>query len=110
MIGLLHNRFEEKYLKNNRKSLTVYRVNMAIPVPMYNNMVFYCFLSHSGWYIVWVAFLSRFKLMRELLSRGDNEGQSKQNDQTTVADSNQRKSKTRTRRRRVAEEEENYED
>ncbi|XP_038070423.1 small integral membrane protein 13-like [Patiria miniata] len=26
-----------------------------------------------GWYIVWVAFLSRFKLMRELLSVNDEE-------------------------------------
>lgn len=29
------------------------------------------FLFTVGWYIIWVAFLSRFKLMRELLSIGD---------------------------------------
>lgn len=36
------------------------------------NMRCFMFLS-IGWYIVWVAFLSRFKLMRELLSIGESD-------------------------------------
>lgn len=53
-----------------------------------------------GWYIVWVAFLSRFKLMRELMSRGEED---KQTDQPNTSPDSEvkRTSKTRTRRRKV---------
>lgn len=44
-----------------------------------------------GWYIVWVAFLSRFKLMRELLSIGESE-----KEKETVPPAS--KSSTRSRR------------